>query len=60
MIVQTFLEGIRAIIDAMKPMVEDAIVFIVDPEARAISEFKYLNGNPMSVRDARRNGLMRD
>ena len=37
----------------------DAWAFIVDPEARAVSEFKCSNGNAMSVRSARKAGLIK-
>ena len=39
-------------------IVQDAIAFVMDPDARTISEFKYPSGRPMSVREAKRNSLM--
>ena len=39
-------------------MVRDAWACITNPEARAISEFKYSNGRPMSVRCAKKEGLI--
>lgn len=39
-------------------LIADAIAFVRDPEARIASNFTYPNGNPMSIRDARKKGLM--
>jgi len=41
---------------AFVEMCIDAWAFIVDPEARTASEFKYTNGNPMSIRCAKKIG----
>jgi len=40
-------------------MIKDAVAFMRDPEARIVSEYKYPNGNAMSVRDAKMQGLSR-
>ena len=42
----------------LKNLVLDAWNFVVDPEARKASKFTYPSGNPMSVRDARKKGLI--
>jgi hypothetical protein len=39
-------------------MLIDAWAFVVDPDARNLSPFKYQNGAGMSVRDAKRLHLM--
>lgn len=39
-------------------LVSDAIAFVRDPEARITSNFVYPSGNLMSIRDARKKGLM--
>ena len=36
----------------------DAFAFLRDPDARKISPYKYPSGNPMSIRDAKKAGLM--
>lgn len=39
-------------------LIKEAWKFVVDPESRVTSQFKYPNGNPMSVKEARDRGLM--
>ena len=38
-------------------MFKDAVAFVKDPEARKLSKHKYPNGNGMSVREAKKQGL---
>lgn len=42
-----------------KRVFTDAWAFVADPEARKISNFKYPNGAAMSVRCARKQGLIK-
>jgi len=42
----------------IKAMFADAFAFVTDPNARTISRFTYPNGNAMSVRDAKKKGLI--
>ena len=49
--IKDFLRGYRE-------MAECAIAYVRDPEARTNSGYKYPNGNPISVREARKLGLM--
>ncbi|MFA7285431.1 MAG: hypothetical protein WC011_01095 [Candidatus Paceibacterota bacterium] len=39
-------------------MFEDAIAFIRDPDARVVSQHNYPSGRPMSIREAKRKGLI--
>lgn len=39
-------------------LLEDVIAFVRDPDARKVSRFLFPNGNPMSIRDAKKKGLM--
>jgi hypothetical protein len=39
-------------------LLQDAYAFIIDKEARTVSNFKYPSGQPMSVRAAKKSGLM--
>jgi hypothetical protein len=41
-----------------KGLAGDAWAFLADPDARAKSPFTYPSGAPMSVRDAKKSGLM--
>lgn len=45
--------------ETFKVMVREAWAFIVDPEARTNSDFYFPSGNPMSVREARKRGLIK-
>jgi len=38
---------------------DDAWAFLSNPEARTVSQFKYPNGMPMSVRYAKKEGLIK-
>lgn len=44
---------------ALVEMCIDAWAFVVDPEARTLSEFKYTNGYCMSIRCAKKIGLIK-
>ncbi len=37
---------------------EDALAFVTNPDARKVSQFKYPSGQPMSVREAKKQGLL--
>jgi len=39
-------------------MIKDAWAFIFDKNARTLSQFTFPNGNLMSIRDAKRAGLI--
>lgn len=44
---------------ALIEMCIDAWAFVVDPEARTVSDFKYANGCSMSIRCAKKEGLIK-
>ncbi len=44
---------------ALVELCVDAWAFVTDPEARTASEFKYTNGYPMSIRCAKKVGLIK-
>ena len=45
--------------EVFRDMIADAIAFCLDSEARQLSKFRYSNGNGMSVREARKRGLIK-
>ncbi len=55
--------ALREIMEVTRPkpsIFEDALAFIFDKDARTNSEFSFPNGNPMSVREAKQRGLIKE
>jgi hypothetical protein len=49
---------VSVFITTLNELFKDAIAYIKDPDARIVSNFTYPNGNPMSLRDAKKNNLI--